>query len=308
MKQTFLVTFQQMLVMFLYMASGFALRKSKKVNIHLSESVSGLLVYLLSPAVCLNSFATNFKAENLSRYGTMLLIAIAVLMVLFALAAVLSKWIEKDSYKRIIYWYSFTIANYGFMGYPLIKAIYGEEMLFTFVLYCIPSGVLIYSWGLRALNPNAGPFKWYKLFNASIIAMIIGALIGLSGITLPHFISTAVSSLSSCQGPCAMLMAGFLLGGKPFFSMLKAPKMYLASLIRLIAIPALVCAALVLCGADHTLLTVAVLAVSMPLGLNTVVFPEAYGGDSTLGIQACIISTLMGVFTIPLVCSVLTLF
>ena len=41
-------------------------------------------------------------------------------------------------------------------------------------------------------------------------------------------------------------------------------------------------------------------ATAMPLGLNTVVFPAAYGGDTTPGASMALISHLMSIITIPI--------
>jgi predicted permease len=41
-------------------------------------------------------------------------------------------------------------------------------------------------------------------------------------------------------------------------------------------------------------------AIAAPLGLNTVVFPEAYGGNPETGASMTMISHVLGVFTVPL--------
>lgn len=46
-------------------------------------------------------------------------------------------------------------------------------------------------------------------------------------------------------------------------------------------------------------------ATAMPLGLNTVVFPAAYGGDTTPGASMALISHLMSIITIPIMFAVL---
>ena len=45
----------------------------------------------------------------------------------------------------------------------------------------------------------------------------------------------------------------------------------------------------------------AVCAIAMPLGLNTIVIPSAYGKDSTVAAGMAIISHLLSCITIPLV-------
>ena len=45
----------------------------------------------------------------------------------------------------------------------------------------------------------------------------------------------------------------------------------------------------------------------MPLGMNTVVFPEAYGGDPEPGASMAIISTTISIVTVPLMYALVTL-
>ncbi|HAY97711.1 MAG TPA: permease, partial [Ruminococcaceae bacterium] len=45
-------------------------------------------------------------------------------------------------------------------------------------------------------------------------------------------------------------------------------------------------------------------ATAMPLGLNTVVFPAAYGGDTTPGAGMALVSHLISVITIPVMFSI----
>ena len=44
---------------------------------------------------------------------------------------------------------------------------------------------------------------------------------------------------------------------------------------------------------------------SMPLGLNTIVYPAAYGIDETPGAAMAIISNLIGLVTVPVLLSLI---
>ena len=54
---------------------------------------------------------------------------------------------------------------------------------------------------------------------------------------------------------------------------------------------------------DKDIIRVALCATAMPLGLNTVVFPAAYGGDITPGAGKVLISHLISIITIPIMFS-----
>ena len=91
--------------------------------------------------------------------------------------------------------------------------------------------------------------------------------------------------------------------------MLKKKKVYVATMLRLVVLPSLIIALLfglktlantvwnLSIGNDALFLTF--FATATPLGLNTVVFPEAYGGNPETGASMTMISHTLCVLSIP---------
>ena len=84
--------------------------------------------------------------------------------------------------------------------------------------------------------------------------------------------------------------------------------MYIATALRLIVLPLLFMVILHFIGADKGALYLTLIAFGTPLGLNTVVFPAAYGGDTSTGASMAMISHTLCVITIPLMYALLTAF
>jgi predicted permease len=92
--------------------------------------------------------------------------------------------------------------------------------------------------------------------------------------------------------------------------MIENKKVYVATFLRLIVIPAVLVSALfgiktlaellfnVTIG--NNVLFFCFFATAMPLGLNTVVFPEAFGGNPKTGASMTMISHTLCVISIPL--------
>ena len=76
-------------------------------------------------------------------------------------------------------------------------------------------------------------------------------------------------------------------------------KVYVASFLRLIVIPAVIMIALKFIGANDDLMTLALIAFATPLGLNTIVYPAAYGGETKTGASMAMVSHALSVITIP---------
>ena len=87
--------------------------------------------------------------------------------------------------------------------------------------------------------------------------------------------------------------------------LLKNKKVYFAAALRLFILPAILMAALWLLGADKLTLTFTLFCYGSALGLNTVVFPAAYGGDTHTGASMAMISHVGAIVSIPLLYALL---
>ena len=137
---------------------------------------------------------------------------------------------------------------------------------------------------------------------------LIGAVIGLSGITLPNVVSGALASAGSCMSPCAMLLAGFMMGKFPLKNLLTGWRPYVYSAIRLIAIPVIFGCILLLCGMKGQYLMLPLLVAGIPLGLNLVVYPESQGHEKQASENAklCFVSYLLALAVLPCTFAILT--
>ena len=77
-------------------------------------------------------------------------------------------------------------------------------------------------------------------------------------------------------------------------------KVYVVTAMRLIVIPAVMMLVLKALGTSEAIMILALIAFATPLGLNTVVYPAAYGGETKTGASMAMISHTLSVITIPL--------
>ena len=95
-----------------------------------------------------------------------------------------------------------------------------------------------------------------------------------------------------------MLLAGFVIGGYNFKELILNKKVYIASFLRLIVIPSVLLIILDALGTSKEIMTLVLVAFATPLGLNTIVYPAAYGGDTKTGAAMALVSNILGVITI----------
>ncbi|NLM77242.1 MAG: AEC family transporter [Ruminococcaceae bacterium] len=302
--EQFSITALQLIKLFSFIAAGYLLRRLSLLPDQTGIVLSKLEVYLFLPALCFRTMANNFRPSVIKEQSTMLLISLAVLSVTFLLSRLLARFFTADKNIREVYSYSFTIPNLGYLGYPLVLALFGELTLFHFMVFTIPYSIFIYTVGIYILNPNRS-WSFKSMINPSMIALFLGIAAGLGNIRMPSVVMETMDLASDCMAPVAMLLTGFVLGAFLPGRLLGRLKVHVATWIRLIVLPLGVFAALRLFQVNPDTIMLAVILLAMPFGLNTVIFTQTTGGDSTEGAQLTFVSYIYSLFTVPLVISLL---
>ncbi len=305
----FSATLTPMLVLFVCMIIGFLLNKKELVPRDTATVLSKLENYILVPSLVINTFTKYCTLESVKDNYRLILYSVVALSMALLIAIPLANVFAKRHYDRNIYRYALAFGNFSFMGNAIVPAIMGEEYLYNYMLFTLALNVAVYTWGILILTPKTkkkkNPLK--ALLNPIVISIVVGAALGLSGLAvyLPKFVTSAVSGFASCMGPLAMVLTGFVVADFDVIKLLKKRRIYTATFLRLIVFPAIFVTVLYFLGADIVTLSLAFFAFGTPLGLNTVVFPAAYGGDTSIGASMAMISHTLCIITIPLMYSLL---
>lgn len=312
MSVVFLSTLSPMLMMLACMVIGFVLNKQKICPENTATVLSKLETNILAPALTISTFSKYCTIESLAGQYQRIIYCLIILAIAIGISIALTPLFTGKGYNRNVYRYALTFGNFGFMGNAIVPAILGEPALYDYMMFTLPLSLAVYTWGIASLIPKAeGKYNPVKsLLNPSMIAVLIGAVLGLTGLTkyIPGFVNSTLSGLGSCMGPIAMILTGFLIGQYPIGKLLSDKKIYIAAFLRLFILPALFILILKLLGAGNTTLVMCLFGFATPLGLNTVVFPAAYGGDPSTGVSMATISHTVCVITIPIMYALLTTF
>ena len=310
------MTVSQMLVIFLFMLAGYLLRRYNVVEENAYANLSKMEMFIFMPALNLYNQMTKCTVTNLKENASLILYGGAIIIVAILIAGFLSKFLVRDykeskeaEYQRSIYKYAIAFANYGFFGNFLILSVFGDDMLFKYLMFCQVLNIFTYGWGMYVLIPrdrNTGIMKNMirGITSPPMIAIYLGMILGLTGvgdkILEVTFINTVLNNASDCMGPIAMLLAGMVLGNYHLGDLFKEKRVYIVSLLRLILIPTFFVVMLKLFGSNDIVITLTLIAFAAPLGLNTIVYPAAYGGDPKTGASMALVSSLFAVATLPI--------
>ena len=97
------------------------------------------------------------------------------------------------------------------------------------------------------------------------------------------------------------VVVGSLLAGMSAGQVLRSPKLWLLTAIRLLLLPVALCLVLRALGIDSLVLGIAVTQMAMPVAVNGTLLSMEYGGDTECMAQITFLTTAASIVTIPIV-------
>lgn len=296
---------QQMIIMFLLMSVGFVGSKIGMITEETSKRLSAIVVNIANPAMILVSGISDERMEG-RELLSLTVVILAIYAVLLLLAYLLPVLLRVDPKSRGVYQAMTVFSNIGFMGYPIIAALYGSSAILYGALYSIPFNILIYTFGVSALRKKENGAEKKKLslkevLNIGVITSIVSLILYLWQIRVPGFLTDTLSYLGNLTAPLSMMVIGASMTSISLRELFTDVRLLLFSLIKLLLIPVLgmllirqVVTNEVICGVFMIMLTT-------PVGSMTAMLAQEYDGDYETASRGVTLTTLLSVITMPVV-------
>lgn len=303
-----MILLQQMLVLFFIMMIGFICRKKGMLDDNANRKISGIVVNVANPALILSACMNNGNAIEGREFLVTFFLAIC-LYAAFILAAIpVTKLLRVKREDEGVYKAMLVFSNMGFMGFPVISAVYGKEALLYASLFLIPFNILIYTYGIHVLSGSAvqnegskKSIEWKKILNVGVIAGIFSILIYTMKLPVPIVIQNTVDSLSALTAPLSMLVIGDAMAQIKLKELFADKHLLAFSVIKLVVLPVVGTRLLRLCGLNEMLLGVCMIILATPVGSMTAMLAKQYDGNYGLASKGVTLTTLLSVITMPLI-------
>ncbi|HUM78287.1 MAG TPA: AEC family transporter [Methanoculleus sp.] len=302
----FLVVADQIFILVLLIAAGYVAVSTKIVDPRATRGLSGLLINITLPALIIASMQVPITSERLAGTETLFLATGVFFAFSFALAWAVTRVMPMTSSERGVFQFAIVFGNVGFMGFPVAQTLFGADSLFYVAIFNLVFNLLVFSVGIAMLTgEREGGFDPRLLANPGIAASIAGFLLFLGSVEIPAPFIDAIDLLGGVTTPLAMIIVGAMLATFPAREMVGDWRIWAASAVLLLAVPAAYCYLFSPVFADPLINGVMITMAAMPAAANTVIFAEQYGANARLASQIVFVSTIGSLVTIPLVTTLL---
>ena len=281
---------QQMIVLFLMMAAGYAANRCRVMSKESEQLFSKLIVNLTCPALIINSVTTSGRLESMGALFAIFGAAAVYYILLPLLSKGLVRLLRVPAERAAEYESMLVYSNLGFMGIPVANAVLGPDSVLYLSIFMAVFNISVFSYGTLLIQPGeGGKVHFRKMVNPGTVSAVAAILLYLLEVQLPSLILQPVASIGSTTTPLAML------------EVLQEKSLLPFTLLRLLVLPA---AVLLVCRRflhDPMLLGALVLVSAMPVASNVVMLCNELGRDSSYISKGVFFSTVFSVVTLPLI-------
>ena len=304
-----MVVFQTMLKLFLLLILGFVLFKCHIFDEYTNKKISALIVNVASPMLIISSIA---GVEGNEKSIVFLMIGAGILMYIgfIILGKIINRIFPFPKKDWPVYECMVVFANTGFMGYPVLLDVFGQEAVFYASLIHMAFNFFVYTYAIMCLTKSDdSEFKlnFKQLLTPGIVLIFIGILIYLFDMQLPSVLMDTINSIGSLTAPLSMMMIGSSLAVYPIKDSFTDWRSYVFAFVRLIIVPFVTMIVCRLLHINPYYANITIITNAMPVGSMVLMLATQYNANVKIVTKNIVVSTLLSVITIPIVVATMLL-
>lgn len=304
-----MVVFQTMLKLFLLLILGFVLFKCHIFDEYTNKKISALIVNVASPMLIISSIA---GVEGSNKSIVFLMIGAGILMYIgfIILGKIINRIFPFPKKDWPVYECMVVFANTGFMGYPVLLDVFGQEAVFYASLIHMAFNFFVYTYAIMCLTKgDDSEFKinFKQLLTPGIILIFVGIFIYLFDIQLPSVLMDTINSVGSLTAPLSMMMIGSSLAVYPIKDSFTDWRSYVFAFVRLMIVPFVTMIMCRLLHIDAYYANITIITNAMPVGSMVLMLATQYNANVKIVTRNIVVSTLLSVITIPIVVATMLL-
>lgn len=290
----------QILSLFLIALVGFYARKKNIIDQTLTNGLSKLLLEISLPLLIVSSFSFTLTSSIVENIAKSFIYGLAIFLVTPLIAKLLLVKIEKR--KRTILQFAIVFSNCGFMGFPLVLSVFGQEGVIYTSIFNMFFNLFVWTYGVMVFTETKDLKEFKNIFkNSGVISVFIGLLLMIFSIKIPTVLLDPMKMVGGLTTPLSMLILGSQLAMTNFNKSISDKSMYYGTFIKLLIIPSVFWLISTVFHENSMVMKVFILLQAMPAGAMTSIFAESFNKEKEYSALIVSLSTLISIFTLPLI-------
>lgn len=309
------IIFAKVIAIFSLILLGYVSNRIKILPDESRKHLINLMMYITAPCMAASSIYSKTLSDSVIvatkqvAVGTAIYFVITSIISFIIVKSVGFKPIEKTG----LYMVAITCINTGFMGFPVTKAVFGEDIFYLMVMQNVVSCLYLYGavpilLKIGRENTKSSVMKNLRdMLNPAFMGIIVGLVMLFFQVRPPKMINDVIVYLSDATIPLSMIIIGVQLGSSNFKEMIKHKYINITNIVSMAIFPVLTF--LVVDQFDilrNDVKLVLVFASVFPAAVAPSAIAEQQGIKSNKLAEIVSLTTLTSLITIPIAVTFLT--
>lgn len=301
------IILNQTLIMLILIIVGIICKKTKIITDDGNKELSKLVLTVVNPIVILMAYQTDYKPQLVK--NLLIAFGLSILSYIILIIAAYLLIPQKDGRETQIERFSAIYSNCGFMGIPLVNALFGSEGIFYLTAFLTVFNLVVWTHGIILISGERNLKNIVKVFYSPvIISIVLGIIMFFAQIRLPDIITDSLNFISNLNTPLAMIVSGVTIADTKILKLLKKPGIYYVSFLKLILLPLILIAAFSLFNVNEQVRITVLVAASAPAAAMCTLQCIRYEKNSLYASEIFAASTILSVVTLPIIVHIDNLF
>ena len=301
----FLETFLTVAIIMIYAVVGFCIIKFKLIKKESIPDFAKFLMYICQPILIIYSFN---KADYSSELLKTLLVALGLIVAIFALFLTTFFLLFRKKYKEKIAYRIYTIAscfgNVGFLGVPILEAVLPGNSVALAIssVFLVVMNEIGWTVGSLIISLDKKYVRLKMIFlNPSIIAIYVALPLFFFKIKVPDRLDVVVTILAKMTTPLCMVILGMRLAVTNIKVVFCNYRTYIIIFIKQIVMPLVMLLFVFALPIDTAVKQALVILASAPIASVVLNFSEMVGEGQEDAASLVLCGTILCILTMPLI-------
>ena len=300
----FQVTLETMIVFFVLLALGFFAGKKNIIKSEGMGQLGMMITKIFLPVLIFYSTITSVTLDLASENLILIPVSIAVYAVLIVVTLLAAKIMRIEPDKDRIFQFAFIFGNTGFVGFPLLSAVFPGTGILFMCMFSIVDQLVFWTYGVwlaTARDRQAAGFNPKALLSPNIIAIVLAMIVALSGLQLPAIALTILGTICRATTPLCMIYLGAMICFSKLGNTLKRFEIYLGIVIKMVLLPIGAGMLATAVGLSPEISGCIALYIALPVMTVVPMISAQNGNEGAYATGIAVVTFVACVLTIPLV-------
>jgi predicted permease len=276
--------------------------KKNIITPQINKGLTDILIKIALPFMIVSSFIFTYDDTIKTNVLKTFYLSLAAYAIMASISWLALLPVKND--KKTILHFANVFVNTGYVGFPVLYSIYGAEGVIYGSIFNMFFVVFLWTYGLALFKGSLNKQEIKKeilsvMLNPSILAVIIGIFIMISGIKLPASIFSSIKSIGNITGPLSMFIIGNILSNVKIKNHFRDWTIYYGIALKLVAIPLIIYMFSMLLNDHSKTINSVIVMTAMPASAMTSILAESFDKEKEFAAIIVSATTLLSLITVP---------